>query len=50
MQGRVRELQGKYAYDVEALDVLDQIGQEPELHRLHSAYKAYDLFVARRIG
>jgi len=48
MQRRVRELRGKYADDGEALAVLDQIDREPELHRLHSEYYAYEFFVARR--
>jgi len=45
MQKRVRELQGKYAADGEALAVLEQIGQEPELHRRHSDCYAYEFFV-----
>ncbi|MBI4514506.1 MAG: methyltransferase domain-containing protein [Deltaproteobacteria bacterium] len=48
MQRRVEELRGKYAADAEALAVLDQIGREPELHRLYSQYYAYEFFVARR--
>ena len=49
MQGRVRELRDRYADDAEALSVLEQIGQEPDLHRQHSAYYAYEFFVARRV-
>jgi SAM-dependent methyltransferase len=44
---RVDELRVKYADDVEALAVLDQIAREPELHRQHAAYYAYEFFVAR---
>ena len=50
MQSRVQELRGKHAADNEALAVLDQIGREPELHRMYSEYYAYEFFVARRRG
>jgi SAM-dependent methyltransferase len=49
MQWRVEELRGKYASDGEALSVLDQIEREPELHRRHSDYYAYEFFVVRRM-
>ena len=48
MERRVVELRGKYAGDAAVLAVLDQIAQEPELHRRHSATYAYEFFVARR--
>jgi SAM-dependent methyltransferase len=48
MERRIEELRGKYASDAEALDVLDQLAQEPEMHRQHSAYYAYEFFVVRR--
>jgi hypothetical protein len=32
----------------EALAVLDEIVQEPEMHRRYSDYYAYEFFVARR--
>lgn len=48
MLRRVEELRGKYAADREALAALDQIGQEPGFHRRHSAFYAYEFFVARR--
>ena len=48
MQQRIEELRGKYAADFEARAVLDQLAQEPEMHRQHSAYYAYEFFVVRR--
>jgi SAM-dependent methyltransferase len=48
MQRLIAELRGKYAADSEALAVLDQLAQEPEMYRLHSEYYAYEFFVAGR--
>ena len=48
MEQRIEELRGKYASDAESLAVLDQLAQEPEMHRRHSDYYAYEFFVARR--
>lgn len=48
MELRIEELRGKYADDAEALAVLDQIAQEPEMHRRYSSYYAYEFFVVRR--
>jgi len=48
MQNRIAKLRGKYANDVEALAILDQLAAEPEMHRRHSDYYAYEFFVARR--
>lgn len=48
MQRRIEMLRGKYATDGEALAVLDQLEREPEFHRLHSEYYAYEFFVGRR--
>jgi SAM-dependent methyltransferase len=48
MQRRVRDLRDQYGADSEALAVLDQIDQEPELHRRYSEYYAYEFFVTRR--
>ncbi len=50
METRIEELRGKYADDYEALTVLDQLAQEPEMHRKHSDCFAYECFVARRKG
>jgi SAM-dependent methyltransferase len=48
MERRIKELRGIYAGDAEALAVLDQLAQEPEMHRTHSDTYAYEFFVARR--
>lgn len=48
METRITELRGKYANDIEASAVLDQLAEEPEMHRRHSDYYAYEFFVARR--
>ena len=50
MEIRVEQLRGKYAADDEALAVLDQIAQEPAMHRRHSDHYAYEFFVVRRKG
>ncbi|MDY0061651.1 MAG: class I SAM-dependent methyltransferase [Myxococcota bacterium] len=48
MEGRIEELRGKYASDVEALAILEELAREPELHRRHSDCYAYEFFVACR--
>jgi SAM-dependent methyltransferase len=48
MQRRIGVLRGKCANDAEALAVLDQLAQEPEMHRRYSDYYAYEFFVVRR--
>jgi len=48
MENRITELRGKYGDDVEALAILDQLAEEPEMHRRHSDFYAYEFFVARR--
>lgn len=48
MEARIAELRGKYAHDVEALGVLDELAEEPEMHRRYSGFYAYEFFVARR--
>jgi SAM-dependent methyltransferase len=48
MQRRIEELRGRDAADAETFAVLDQLAQEPEMHRRHSDYYAYEFFVARR--
>ena len=42
------ELRGKYTDDADALTALEQIAREPEMHRRHSDYHAYEFFVVRR--
>ena len=44
----IAELRGKYAGDVEASAILDQLAGEPEMHRRHSDFYAYESFIARR--
>ena len=48
METRIAELRGRYADDAEAVAVLDQLAEEPEMHRRHSDFYAYEFFVARR--
>ena len=48
MLRRIDELRLRYAGDAEALSILDEIAQEPEMHRRCSEYYAYEFFVARR--
>ena len=47
MLARTNELRAKYEGDSEALDALGKIENEPELHRKHADYYAYEFFVAR---
>jgi len=49
MELRIKELRGKYAADDEALAVLDQLEQEPAMHRRHSDYYAYEFIVLHRV-
>ena len=49
MERRIEYLRGKYAGDAEALAVLEQLAQEPEMHRRYSDYYAYDFFVVRAL-
>lgn len=48
MEERIAELRRTYAGDAEALGVLDQLADEPRMHRRHSDFYAYEFFVARR--
>jgi len=48
METRIGELRAQYAGDAEALSVLDQLAEEPAMHRRHSDCYAYEFFVARR--
>ena len=48
METRIEELREKYANDDEALAILDQLAEEPEMHRRYSDFYAYEFFVARR--
>lgn len=48
MQQHIEDLRSRYADDGEALAVLDQLAQEPAMHRRRSDYYAYEFFVVRR--
>jgi SAM-dependent methyltransferase len=48
MERQIQELRRKYAHDAEALALLERLAQEPEMHRQHAAYYAYEFFIARR--
>jgi hypothetical protein len=48
MEYRIDELRLKYTNDAEASSILNQLAQEPELHRRFSEYYAYDFFFVRR--
>ena len=48
MESRIQELCLKYADDSEALVLLRQLAQEPEMHRKYSSFYAYEFFVVRR--
>lgn len=47
MRNRISELRRRYAEDEEALAVLEQLAQEPEMHQKYSDSYAYEFFVAR---
>ena len=49
MERCIEGLRGRYTEDDEALAVLDQLAQKPEMHRKHSDYYAYEFFVTRRL-
>jgi len=48
MERRIEALRARHRGDGEALAALEQLAREPELHRLHAGYYAYEFFVARR--
>ncbi|MCP5150626.1 MAG: methyltransferase domain-containing protein [Ectothiorhodospiraceae bacterium] len=50
MEARIAELRAEHAGDAEALAILDQLAAEPEMHRRHGDFYAYEFFVARRPG
>jgi len=49
MERRIADVRKKYSADAEALEVLDELAQEPEMHRRYSDFYAYEFFVVRRI-
>ncbi len=50
MAKRIEDLKSQHKADKEAQEVLAQLAQEPEMHRAHSEYYAYEFFVARLGG
>jgi len=48
MEQRIEVMRAQYADDDEALAILDQLAEEPALHRVHGGDYGYELFVARR--
>ena len=48
MEARIAELRGKYTGDEEAAAILDQLAEEPAMHRRLCDHYAYAFFVARR--
>lgn len=48
MEIQIAELRGKYNNDVRVMDILDQLAEEPAMHRRYSDFYAYEFFVARR--
>lgn len=47
MEARIASMRAKYSGDPEASSILDRLAAEPELHRRHSSFYAYEFFVAR---
>lgn len=47
MEARIAEWRVRYAGDREALAILDQLAQEPAMHRQYSDQYAYAFFIAR---
>jgi SAM-dependent methyltransferase len=48
MEARIAELRKRFAADAEVSAILDQLAEEPEMHRRHAACYAYEFLVARR--
>jgi SAM-dependent methyltransferase len=48
MEARIAALRDQYAQDAEASAILDQLAEEPEMHRRYADFYAYEFFVARR--
>jgi len=44
---QIEHLKARHAGDDEALEIIEQLALEPELHRRYSEYYAYEFFVAR---
>ena len=48
MERRIEELRRTYSEDPGALAILEELAREPEMHRQHAAYYAYELVIARK--
>ena len=48
MEQRIAALRKQHAGDAQAAAILDQLAQEPEIHRRHGDSYAYEFFVARK--
>ena len=48
MEQRIAALRQQHAGDAVAAAILDQLAQEPEMHRRHGGSYAYEFFVARK--
>jgi len=48
METRIAQLRDTYANDIEASAILDQLAEEPEMHRRYSDFYAYEFFVLRK--
>lgn len=48
MEQRIATLRLQHAGDAQAAAILDQLAQEPEIHRRHGDHYAYEFFVARK--
>lgn len=48
MEARIAALRATYANDPETLAILAELAREPEMHRRHASFYAYEWFVARR--
>ena len=49
MEQWIEELRAKYVADAEALAALDEVAQEPAMHRRSGQHYGYTFFVARRV-
>ena len=47
MEQRIAGLRKKYAADAEAVEILSQLAQEPEMHRKYPDFYAYEFFVVQ---
>jgi SAM-dependent methyltransferase len=49
MEKTIAVLREKYAGDAQALEILDLLAREPEMHRHYADYYAYEFFVLRKV-